>query len=132
VQCPTGIAAAEGSGGQPGVLPAQVLDHATGYLAAAAALLSLARVAGGEGPRHRRLSLARTAGWLTGRGSRDRQPEREADPRPFLTTLPGPGHPVRVITPPGRTSDLSPGWAGTTDLGCDRAAFRSGEGVSFS
>ena len=132
VQCPTGIAAAEGSGGHPGVLPAQVLDHATGYLAAAAALLSLARVAGGEAARHRRVSLARTAGWLTGRGSRDRQPEREADPDPFLTTLPGPRHPVRVITPPGRTSDLSPGWAGTTDLGCDRAAFRSGEGVSFS
>jgi hypothetical protein len=67
VQCPTGIAATEGSGGQPGVLPAQVLDHATGYLAAAAALLSLARVAGGEAPAHRRVSLARTAGgWPAG------------------------------------------------------------------
>jgi hypothetical protein len=132
VQCPTGIAATEGSGGKPGVLPAQVLDHATGYLAAAAALLSLARVAGGEAPRHRRVSLARTAGWLTSRGPRDRQPEREADPGPCLTTLHGSAHPMRVITPPGRTTDLSPRWAGTTDLGCDRASFSSVEDLSLS
>jgi len=36
VQCPTGIASAEGDDEQPGTLPAQALDHATGYLAAAA------------------------------------------------------------------------------------------------
>ena len=30
VQCPTGIALAEGTEGRPGTLPAQVLDHATG------------------------------------------------------------------------------------------------------
>lgn len=44
VQCPTGIAALEGDGTTPRVLPAQVLDHASGYLAAAGALLSLAAV----------------------------------------------------------------------------------------
>jgi CoA transferase family III len=50
VPCPTGIAVAEGADGKPGALPAQVLDHATGYLAAAAALLALAGVALGEPP----------------------------------------------------------------------------------
>lgn len=61
VQCPTGIAVAEGADGKPGALPAQVLDHATGYLAAAAALLALAGVALGERPQSVRLSLAQTS-----------------------------------------------------------------------
>ncbi len=69
VQCPTGIAALEGTPQAPGTLPAQVLDHATGYLAAAAALLSLAGVARGERPRSVQLSLAQTAGWLLGTGT---------------------------------------------------------------
>ncbi len=50
VQCSTGIADAEGSKRRPGTLPAQVLDHATGYLAAAAALLALADSATGGRP----------------------------------------------------------------------------------
>jgi hypothetical protein len=135
VQCPTGIAATEGSAGQPGVLPAQVLDHATGYLAAAAALLSLARVARGGAAAHRRVALARTAAWLTGRGTREPEPERAADPGPYLVTLPGAEQPVQVITPPGRAGDLSPRWDRTTDLGGDRAEFSArapGEDVSFS
>jgi hypothetical protein len=135
VQCPTGIAATEGSDGQPGVLPAQVLDHATGYLAAAAALLSLAGVARGGAPAHRRVALARTAAWLTGRGLREREAERAVDPAPYLTTLPGAEQPVQVITPPGRAGGLAPRWDRTTDLGGDRAEFitrASGEDVSFS
>ncbi|WP_286829963.1 MULTISPECIES: CoA transferase [Kordiimonas] len=42
-------------------LPVQALDHATGYLMAAAAIRSLANVARGEAVRDTRLSLARTA-----------------------------------------------------------------------
>ncbi|WP_068309302.1 CoA transferase [Kordiimonas lacus] len=42
-------------------LPVQALDHATGYLMAAAAIRSLANVARGEAVRDARLSLARTA-----------------------------------------------------------------------
>src|SRR5262249_27966654 len=49
VQVATGIAAECGGGdGTPGALPAQVLDHATGHLAAGAALRALAARARGE------------------------------------------------------------------------------------
>lgn len=67
VQVATGIAAREGSPGEPGALPAQALDHGTGYLLAAAVLRSLTeQVAGdGGGARCVRLALAQTAGWLT-------------------------------------------------------------------
>jgi hypothetical protein len=65
VQAACGIALAEG-GDEPGALPAQVLDHATGYLAAAGALLTLARQRQEGGSHHVRLSLIGTAAWLLG------------------------------------------------------------------
>ena len=65
VQVVTGIAATEGSAEQPGALPAQALDHGTGYLLAAAVLRALTeRAEQGDG-RCVRLALARTARWLT-------------------------------------------------------------------
>ena len=66
VQAPTGIAAGESVDGTgPGALPCQLLDHGTGYLAAAALLDGL-HAQGIDGGTHiRRLSLARTAAWLT-------------------------------------------------------------------
>ncbi|MFI8933131.1 CoA transferase [Streptomyces sp. NPDC053474] len=68
VQVATGIAATEGSPERPGALPAQALDHGTGYLLAAAVLRALAeqRTDGAGGTRLARLALARTAAWLTG------------------------------------------------------------------
>ncbi|MEE1787603.1 CoA transferase [Streptomyces sp. SP17BM10] len=52
-------------GGHPGVLPAQALDHGTGYLIAAAVLRSLTEQRTGRpGGRHLRFSLAGTASWL--------------------------------------------------------------------
>ena len=77
VQCPTGIAVAEGTHGNPGSLPAQVLDHATGYLAAAATMLALAGVERGEPPRTVQLSLAQAAQWLTSPGTNEREPLRQ-------------------------------------------------------
>ncbi|MDT0573922.1 CoA transferase [Streptomyces sp. DSM 3412] len=65
VQVATGIAAVEGSAEQPGALPAQALDHGTGYLLAAAVLRALTERADGGGGRAVRLALARTAAWLT-------------------------------------------------------------------
>lgn len=65
VQVATGIAAAEGSDGEPGALPAQALDHGTGYLVAAAVLRALTEQAAQGGSRVLRCSLARTAHWLT-------------------------------------------------------------------
>ncbi len=65
VQAASGIAAVEAApDGTPGVLPAQALDHGTGYLLAAAVLRALTeRQADGAG-RRLRLSLAGTASWL--------------------------------------------------------------------
>ncbi|MCX5198971.1 CoA transferase [Streptomyces sp. NBC_00249] len=61
VQAGYGIAAACGSpDGRPGVLPAQALDHGTGYLVAAGVLRALAE----GGGRSLRFSLAGTASWL--------------------------------------------------------------------
>ncbi|MFJ1993946.1 CoA transferase [Streptomyces asiaticus] len=67
VQAATGIAAIEAKGdgdGRPGVLPAQALDHGTGYLLAGAVLRGLAERQDTGGGRHLRLSLAGTASWL--------------------------------------------------------------------
>src|SRR5262249_6247466 len=66
VQAPTGVAHAESADGgpTPGALPCQLLDHGTGYLAAAAALDGLRRQSETGGTYVRRLSLARTAAWL--------------------------------------------------------------------
>lgn len=65
VQVATGIAAIEGSAGQPGALPAQALDHGTGYLLAAAVLRALTEQSYDGGSRFVRLALARTGAWLT-------------------------------------------------------------------
>ncbi|NEB81777.1 hypothetical protein G3I40_42175, partial [Streptomyces sp. SID14478] len=51
VQAATGIAAVEGAPDAPGVLPAQALDHGTGYLIAAAVLRSLTEQAAQGGSR---------------------------------------------------------------------------------
>jgi crotonobetainyl-CoA:carnitine CoA-transferase CaiB-like acyl-CoA transferase len=71
VQNATGIneAEAEAAGvDRPKELPAQVLDHATGYLMAFGAMMALARRAREGGSWHVRLSLAQTGRWLTGLG----------------------------------------------------------------
>lgn len=65
VQAGSGIAAIEASAdGSPGVLPAQALDHGTGFLLAAAVLRALSDRRTLGGGRHLRLSLAGTASWL--------------------------------------------------------------------
>ncbi|MFI1536846.1 CoA transferase [Streptomyces anandii] len=66
VQVATGIAVTEGSAREPGALPAQALDHGTGYLLAAAVLRALTEQSYEGGGRIVRLALARTAAWLTG------------------------------------------------------------------
>ncbi|MEU9040392.1 MULTISPECIES: CoA transferase [unclassified Kitasatospora] len=66
VQAGVGIAAHEAApDGHPGVLPAQALDHGTGYLVAAAVLRALTEQRTRRpGGRHLRFSLAGTAAWL--------------------------------------------------------------------
>ncbi|PWI19255.1 hypothetical protein DI272_37690 [Streptomyces sp. Act143] len=64
VQVATGIAAVEGSMERPGALPAQALDHGTGYLLAAEVLRAVREQSYDGGSRCVRLALARTAQWL--------------------------------------------------------------------
>ncbi|NEC50570.1 hypothetical protein G3I18_18625, partial [Actinospica acidiphila] len=62
VQVATGIAHVErGPEGRPGALPAQALDHGTGYLLAAGVLRALSDQAEAGGSRLVRAALARTA-----------------------------------------------------------------------
>jgi hypothetical protein len=123
VQCVTGIAMTEGSNNRPGWLPAQVLDHATGYLAAAAGFLALASAQQDGRPRAVQLSLAQTARWLTESGSADAETPRPVDVERYRVELPGPRARVEVIGPPGRLADLVPLWTFTTDPGADPPAF---------
>jgi crotonobetainyl-CoA:carnitine CoA-transferase CaiB-like acyl-CoA transferase len=130
VQAATGIARTEGPAGQPGALPAQALDHGTGYLLAAAVLRALTeRTYDGRG-RSVRLALARTAAWLTGAAERDRAPDDAAaealdeGPAPRLAERDSPlGHlryappavsftdgPLDWVRPPGPWGTDAPCW----------------------
>ncbi|MGO1383719.1 MAG: CoA transferase [Arachnia sp.] len=101
VQAATGIAEAEGSPSRPGVLPCQVLDHGTGYLAAAAALDGLHRRDTEGGTQIRMLSLARTAGLLI-----DTPPPKAPDVAPhcreeMLSRMGSALGEVEAVSPPG-------------------------------
>ncbi len=74
VQTASGIAVEQGNAlgsGQPRHLPAAAHDHATGYLAAAAATLALRARHEHGGSRHIRCSLAQTREWLDALGRVD-------------------------------------------------------------
>jgi crotonobetainyl-CoA:carnitine CoA-transferase CaiB-like acyl-CoA transferase len=67
VQCATGFNHAEGVAAGidgPKELPAQMLDHATGYLMAFGAMMARARQSREGGSWHVQVSLARTGRWL--------------------------------------------------------------------
>jgi hypothetical protein len=112
VQAPTGIARGEaGADGSPGALPCQLLDHGTGYLAAAAALDGLRRQARDGGTHVRRLSLARTAGWLTAGQRRERQVRRPGVPADgWLVRLAALDGEVTAVAPPGRIAGTPLRW----------------------
>jgi crotonobetainyl-CoA:carnitine CoA-transferase CaiB-like acyl-CoA transferase len=67
VQTSTGFNHAEGEAagvGGPKELPAQILDHATGYLMAFGAMMAKARQSREGGSWHVRVSLAQTGNWI--------------------------------------------------------------------
>jgi hypothetical protein len=97
VQAACGIAVAEGRDGAPGALPAQALDHATGYLIARLALEGLAERARTGRATRARVGLARTAAHLMRRRAPD-GPVRELDAAPFLQEV---GGAVSLVRPPG-------------------------------
>jgi hypothetical protein len=123
VQAATGIATGEsGDGDTPGALPCQLLDHGTGYLAAAAALEGLGCQHERGGTQLRHVSLARTAWWLTSTGPAP----AGADPAPTGTTpaaappepgrwmveLPTADGPVAAVSPPGWLGGSALRWPG--------------------
>lgn len=111
VQAATGIAAATSTGPAPGALPAQALDHGTGYLIAAAALRGLAvRQRTGRAP-HARLALARTAMWLLGMPRQRDVAAAEPDDEKFRVTFKTAAGEVSMITPPGTLDGKPPRWA---------------------
>ena len=135
VQAPTGIALRESAeGDEPGVLPCQLLDHGTGYLAAAAALDGLFRQTEEGGTHVRRVSLARTAVWLTSSPSPARPPAGDAAPpageqdvQRWLVTLDSAGGPVTAVAPPGRLGGEPLEWpVPLTGYGTDPASWPSG------
>ncbi|MFD1519606.1 CoA transferase [Pseudonocardia yunnanensis] len=106
VQAACGIAVAEGGPDAPGALPAQVLDHATGYLGAAAALLALARQRRDGGSHHIRLALAATAAWLQGLPRQSADAGAEVDPAPYLQELDA----FTLARPPGTVDGERLAW----------------------
>jgi len=102
VQAACGIALACGDGERPGALPVQALDHASGYLIAAAALrgLTLRERIGRAG--HAQLALTRTADWIMGHpAAGGSEPTAEVDAEPYLVEVSSPAGPLLCLTPPG-------------------------------
>ncbi|MFF5446907.1 CoA transferase [Streptomyces sp. NPDC012888] len=121
VQAGYGISAAYASpDGVPGVLPAQALDHGTGYLAAAGVMRALA----GGGGRSLRFSLAGTASWLVREVPRDAGAAGGPGyaPGPWLREAASGYGRLRYAAPP---LAFGPGdWArGPSRWGTDRAAW---------
>jgi crotonobetainyl-CoA:carnitine CoA-transferase CaiB-like acyl-CoA transferase len=129
VQAPTGIAMGESADGMaPGVLPCQLLDHGTGYLTAAAVLDGLRRQSNVGGTHIRRLSLARTAWWLTAASTDNRGAEAvaDADVSPWLGESSSAEGVVTAVTPPGGLNGRRLQWPlPLTGYGNDEAVWLS-------
>ncbi|MGY0060937.1 CoA transferase [Streptomyces sp. LZ34] len=131
VQAASGIATLEATpDGDPGVLPAQALDHGTGYLLAAAVLRALNERQESGGGRHLRLSLTATASWLmhgitpaTAQNT-PAAPAAPYDPHPWLTERPAPYGHLRYALPPLGYDNAPRDWAHPpTFWGTDRPAW---------
>ncbi len=110
VQAACGIADAEGTDGVPGALPAQLLDHATGYLTAAGALLALDAQRRAGGSHHVRLALAGTAAWLLALPRVTPGDVPEPDPAPHLVELDAPDGRLTIAAPPGEIDGTCLTW----------------------
>jgi len=107
VQAATGISVGCGSAEQPGALPVQALDHATGYLVAACVWHGLTcRAEDGRGRRYR-LSLAHTAAWL---GPPRESPCCAADLDPLLQTMTSGYGKTMVLGAPITVDGVVPLW----------------------
>src|SRR5690606_8243959 len=84
--------------------------HATGYLAAAGALLALAEQRRSGGTHHVRLALAGTATWLQSLPRRPAGPPAAVDPTPYLFELAPPAGRPTLAAPPGAVDGTPLGW----------------------
>jgi crotonobetainyl-CoA:carnitine CoA-transferase CaiB-like acyl-CoA transferase len=105
VQTATGFNHAEGRAAGidgPKELPAQMLDHATGYLMAFGAMMAKARQSREGGSWHVRVSLAQTGRWLWGLGRLEdglRTADLEAEAvRPFMEDMPSGFGPLNAVS----------------------------------
>lgn len=120
VQAASGIAReCAAADGAPGALPAQALDHASGHLMAAAALIGLARRARGQPAPIARLSLARTALELLD-APRPRRIAQEltgrADPARYRVAF----GTLALVAPPGKLDGRPLSWPhGPRPFGAD-------------
>ncbi len=108
---------------RPVPLPAQALDHGTGWLAAYGAMVALRRRARAGGTWHVRVSLARTARWLDGLG-RVESGESDFPVTPYTAELGSAFGVVRFVRVPGGLPAAPPFWAeGARVPGGDAASW---------
>ena len=130
VQMASGIAhagAVAAGRDEPGPLPCQALDHATGYLAAFGVLIALSRQAREGGSWHVRVSLAQTGEWLQRMGHSDSLGRSTPEVSEVAALMDGADTPfghTRFVKPVAQLS-VTPGfWArGSVPLGHDPAAW---------
>src|SRR5262249_34843075 len=117
IQSVSGMAHEQGFGAgleRPQHLPAQVVDHGTGYLAAFGALIALARRAREGGSYLVRVSLAQTGRWVDalgrvqGRGTRELTLEGVQD---LIAAMETPFGPLRHVAPAARMSETPVYWS---------------------
>lgn len=118
VQTATGFnhAEAQAAGSdEPRPLPAQVLDHAAGYLMALGAMAALHRRAVEGGSWHVRVSLAQVGQWLRGlgrvEGGLQVPDQRLEDVADLMATLPSGFGELSVVSHAGRLSETPAYWA---------------------
>ncbi len=105
VQAASGIAVAESADGErPGALPAQALDHATGYLIAAGVLHAVAQQMRDGASRSVQAHLARTGHWLTSMPDTTRLAQATSSPEDFLVERQTPSGLLRYASPAVRCS----------------------------
>ncbi|MCE0766504.1 CoA transferase [Pseudonocardia kujensis] len=121
VQSACGIGCTEGGPDAPGALPAQILDHATGYLGAAGALLALTAQRRDGGTHHVRLALAGTASFLQALPRSEPAPGNveEVDAAPYLEEL----GPFTLASPPGTVDGALRHWPSPADYGGARPTW---------
>ncbi|HEY1966547.1 MAG TPA: CoA transferase [Pseudonocardia sp.] len=113
VQVASGVAVRSSPDGRrPGALPCQLLDHGTGYLCAAAALVALREQSAHGGTQFRELSLARTAHWLLSSPTPPAPTQQPGHPTatPWLATVNSDAGPVTTVSPPGTLNGTALHW----------------------